>query len=689
MVDSSYIEGTTQEQRVMTGIEDDAAKLKKLDRWWDESEPLNKQRLKWCKDNFRDYKMNPEADKRAKWRSNTMHNKQFENIETIIPNMTEKIPEPTAAIPGNTDQEYQYARIIEKALLAWHRRDQMQAKSESIIRHMELYRDAFVMPGFDETLSKLGEITATVLHPENIRIDPNWTYFSKGDYFFVHFQRSLSWMTEHYPQHKEKLVEQIGVDEVMNPLDDTGDGETPQNGANLFDVKQAWYWRMTNGEMRIWRTTFVKKLILEDEINPFWDADGHLDPMVEQQMNGEIMKASEAAILAGQPLTEEDIAQIKAPYEEQRKYMNFLEKETLPLIQYPTYFESNQTYSITSKIEQTRYLQQSLNKTEQQIDENKNKMANGQWIVDRDAGVDVKKLTNAPGLVVEKNKGTEVRREPGVPLPSYVMEYKRDVENSIDNIWGANNIIKGQNPGNNVPARTSILLERNEKGRLALMSRHFEMGMEELYKWVTHLMKLLYDEERQFGVEDNQGNIQAFEAIKNDRIPDNLQVYLKVGASQPRDLEVLKADMKDLFMQGKLDPITFFKYWGEFPDPAMTAENLWKWQNGTLFNTPQPSIEDVTRQELDAILKGERVLPNKGATEMSLQIEAQALKDRAQYPFTDAQIKILEQKIQSEMQMVQAQKQRAIAQQREALVPPDLQQQQSVDQGIPPEEVIQ
>lgn len=685
MADNSYIEGTNQEQRIITGKEDKTEKLKKLNGWWEESEPLSKKRKQWCQENYKDYICNPEPDKRAKWRSNTVHNKQFENIETIVPNMTEKIPEPTTAVPGNGEDEFEYARIVGKALLHWHRRDQMQMKSESIIRHMELYRDAFVMPGFDESLSKKGEITATILHPDNIRLDPNWTYFDKGDYFFVHFQRSLNWCIERWPDKKEQLIVSIGVDEVIDSIDN--DEVSEKDTSNLLDIKQCWYWKMTEGSMRVWRTTYVKDLILDDEINPYWDEDGFLDPQVEAQMNAVIQKASEAAILSGQQLDENTIKKLKEPFEKQRKYMNFFEKEQLPLVQFATYFESNQPFSITSKIEQTRYLQESLNKTEQQIDENKNKMANGQWVLDRGAGVDSKKLTNAPGLVVEKNDGKEVRREPGVPLPAYVMEYKRDMENSIDNIWGANNIIKGQNPGSNVPARTSILLERNEKGRLALMSRHFEMGMEELYKWVVHLMKLFYDEERQFGVEDNQGNIQAFQTIKNDRIPDNLQLYVKVGASQPRDIEVLKADMKDLFMQGKLDPITFFKYWGEFPDPAMTAENLWKWQNNTLFNSPQPSIEDVTRQELDAILKGERVLPNKGATEMSLQIQAEALKDRAQYPFTDQQIKVLEEKIQSEMQMVQAQKQEALAQQREAMVPPDLKNQPSVDQVAPPDQI--
>lgn len=684
MADNAYLEGTNQEQRTITGDEDDSSKLKKFDRWWDESEPLNKMREKWCKDNFKDYIGDPEADKRAKWRSNTVHNKQFENIETIVPNMTEKVPEPTTAVPGSGEDEFEYARIVGKALLSWHRRDQMQMKSESIIRHMELHRDGFVMPGFDETLSKLGEITTTVLHPDNIRIDPNWTYFEQGEYFFVHFQRSLHWAIDRWPEKKAEIAKAIGVDSVMDSIK-TPNGISPKDGANLLDIKQCWHWRMTEGKMRIWRSTYVKEVLLEDDINPYWDDEGFLDPQVETKMNGDIQKASQAAILAGQSLNESDIEQLKQPYEQYRKYLNFFEKERLPLVQFPTYFESNQPYSITSKIEQTRYLQQSLNKTEQQIDENKNMMANGQWVVDRGAGVDVKKLTNAPGLVVEKNDGKDVHREAGVPLPTYVMEYKRDVEQSIDNIWGANNILKGQNPGANVPARTSILLERNEKGRLALMSRHFEMGMEELYKWVVHLMKLFYDEERQFGVEDNQGNIQEFLKIKNDRIPDNLQLYVKVGASQPRDLDVLKADMKDLFSAGKLDPITFFKYWGEFPDPAMTAENLWKWQQGTLFNAPQPSIEDVTRQELDAILKGERVLPNKGATEMSIQIQAEALKDRAQYPFTDQQIKVLEEKIQSELQMVQAQKQKALAQQHEAMMQPDPQPQG--DQGVPPEQI--
>ena len=334
------------------------------------------------------------------------------------------------------------------------------------------------------------------------------------------------------------------------------------------------------------------------------------------------------------------------------------------------------------------FLLQSFNKRKQQIDENSNTMANGDWIIDSDSGVDVKKLTNQPGLIVTKNKGTEVRREPGVPLPSYVMEDKQDSERAVNTIWGAQDILKGQNPGANVPARTSILLERNAQGRLALQRRHFELGMQEVYEWVLHLMKLFYDEERTVAVFTDEGEVKAWEKISGDMVRDDMQLYVKAGSTEPRDIEIIKANAKELYMGGKLDPETYFTISGDFPDPHEAAIRQWKFEKGTLFEEPQPSIEDVTRDELQAILQGEKVGPNQAANELTIQIQAEAMKDRANYPFTDPQIAVLEQKIQAEMQMVQARKQKQLADQRQAMVPQDIAPQPPAgEEAVPPEQM--
>gem|GEM_PF-5441188 len=69
-----------------------------------------------------------------------------------------------------------------------------------------------------------------------------------------------------------------------------------------------------------------------------------------------------------------------------------------------------------------RDLQVELDKRRSDIVNHANLMSNAVWIIDRGSQVDPRKLTNEPGQIIEKNQGTECRRESPMQLPNWMLQ---------------------------------------------------------------------------------------------------------------------------------------------------------------------------------------------------------------------------------------------------------------------------
>ena len=86
---------------------------------------------------------------------------------------------------------------------------------------------------------------------------------------------------------------------------------------------------------------------------------------------------------------------------------------------------------------------------------------NSIWVLDADSGVKRHQLTNQPGLVIYKRPGTDVRREPGPPIPQYMFENISVLEKEAEFVSGVQGVVTGNKPGS-VTAGTAIaeLIER-------------------------------------------------------------------------------------------------------------------------------------------------------------------------------------------------------------------------------------
>lgn len=665
--DVNSAQNTTKEEEV-----NNTELIQKFEELFEESKPLYEKRKKYTDINKKYYigELFPRNKffLRPTWKSNTVVNKIFENIETIVPIMTEDIPAPMGAVNSNDPAVLDVVRNVEAALKYIQRNDNFSIKVEQIVRDMLIYRDAVVSPMYDLSKGLYGDITIEILDPKYFYIDPSATVESQGNYFFKCVPRTLRWISTHFPDKQKEIEDYAGLSEYQEE----------EKNDNLYYVKEIWYWRQEdNGQWNIWCASYIGDVLLYHERNPFWDFDGIEDPELDNAKKKVIQEFQQNIIVnEGREATEEELQEIEAEFQAKKKYRNFFEEQKLPYIIIPSFPDYTAPFSTTSLIEQVAPLQDSLNKRKQQIEENANLTANVQWAIDKDSGVDVRQLSSKPNLVIEKNRGTTVEKLQSPSLPGYLFDDKQDTGIALDNIFGANSISKGQRVNTQTATEATILKDADE-GRIALMMRHLYTGLEEIYKWQIHLMKLFYVEERQVVLFNSVGGFESFQTITSDDIPDGMQIFINSAAAQPRDQFTRRREAEGLYNQKAIDPITYYELRGDIPNPEETARRLDAWMKGSLFQEEKPpSIEEMAHQENEMIQSGqaktiENVPPNPEATEAHLLIHQELFKD-PKSGLTDKQLALLEEHIGLESEILDAklnEKMNAIAMVQQPMMP--------------------
>ncbi len=137
-------------------------------------------------------------------------------------------------------------------------------------------------------------------------------------------------------------------------------------------------------------------------------------------------------------------------------------------------------------------------------------MGNPIWVVDADSGIDTDSLFNRPGDVVEKERGSEARREAGVQLQPWVMNLLEKVEAVFNDIGGNNDVSRGINPTGVTAASAIAQLQATAQTRMRQKSRNLDSFMQEFgASWLSWAMQK-YTAPRIFRLTDNQGANKFF-----------------------------------------------------------------------------------------------------------------------------------------------------------------------------------
>lgn len=107
-------------------------------------------------------------------------------------------------------------------------------------------------------------------------------------------------------------------------------------------------------------------------------------------------------------------------------------------------------------------------------------MGNPIWVVGNASGIDTDNLFNEPGLVVEADDISQVKREEGVQLQPYVIQLIDRMKSWFDDISGNNDVSRGVDPGNVTAASAIQSLQEAGKTRIRLKARMLDYYLQDL-----------------------------------------------------------------------------------------------------------------------------------------------------------------------------------------------------------------
>jgi hypothetical protein len=186
-----------------------------------------------------------------------------------------------------------------------------------------------------------------------------------------------------------------------------------------------------------------------------------------------------------------------------------LEDKLFPFVRFANYIDPRVFWGI-SEVEQLKGPQNIFNKIYCFVLDVLTITGNPIWIVDNDADIDTDNLVNRPGDVIEKAKGSEVRRESGTQLQPYVLQILDRAREYIDSVSGSNDITRGVRPDGITAASAIQSLQEAAQTRIRQKSRNLDATLQEFGKIYKCLVMQKYDAPRVFRVTNAQGSQKFF-----------------------------------------------------------------------------------------------------------------------------------------------------------------------------------
>lgn len=185
--------------------------------------------------------------------------------------------------------------------------------------------------------------------------------------------------------------------------------------------------------------------------------------------------------------------------------------------------------------------QRSLNEMDQYEMDNLKANGNTGWVADHEADVDENSLTNEPGIVVKKKKGTEVRRlEAGQVSPQFERRKLMDAE-FMEDASGINRESQG-NMASSASGVAITKLQTQAIGRIRLKDRYLQYySMRRLAIITAQLILVHWNSEKAFRLrtDDSQLEDVVFDPIAMSDL--NYTISISPGSMAGLDKDALNA----------------------------------------------------------------------------------------------------------------------------------------------------
>ena len=495
-----------------------------------------------------------DSKKLRDFKSRVVENITFQTVETIIPIITSKTPEPVTKSESNTPESVLHAKNLQRILLALFEKQKMKGKFQMITRHNMLRRIGILKYKYDPDIDDI--VTEYVL-PQNILIDKN------GEYVVEYLEDSLSEILKKFPEKVGEVIKEFGLNATQDK-DGNYDPTTIDQKGLATKIKYVEFW---TSEYVCWK---YKTLIFKKLKNPNFDYTG-----VENKTTDENGQEIEGEVY----------------------YHNYFDKPKIPYIFYSVFNLGKNVWDDTSLVEQIMPLQDGINKRQRQIDDNFSDngvlMGSGDFITKEELA----KYTGDPEdkvWVEHGNPAEGIGRLPAKQLAPFTYESLQGLKSSVDNVAGTHSTTRGERQGRETLGGRQILREA-DFGRIDLLVRGLEEVADELYKAWMHMMKVYFTQTHYARIIGKDGAQQVIE-YSRDSIEQGIEISVKEGSTLPVDKVSQRQEALDLMQQGNIDPITLFERL-EWPNPTESAKRLFQWKNDPVSLFPDLKEEAAKAAE--------------------------------------------------------------------------------------------
>lgn len=137
-----------------------------------------------------------------------------------------------------------------------------------------------------------------------------------------------------------------------------------------------------------------------------------------------------------------------------------------------------------------------INKSLAHIVDSMNMTSNPVWVTDTNSGVLPQDITNQIGLVITKNPGTDVHREPGLNIPPFVLDFYNMMMSLASMDSGIHDVTQGRKPQGITAAAAINDLQEAAQTRLRLKERNLQVALTQMGYLVVATMMQYYKEPR-------------------------------------------------------------------------------------------------------------------------------------------------------------------------------------------------
>jgi len=541
--------------------------IKKWEKAWDES-PKKQAWEKLCEENKK-YWMGDQFDsfKNIKTRPN-VDNLIFESLETYLPQVTRRNPEPIVELVNGEDEtlpkNVEYLKKLKIKLGVIADKNKLRLKLKRGARNWAMNMVGIAKFGWD--LDK--NIPAVrIIRPQKIKLDPDaWT--DEDGY-------TGNRIGELRKMEASKLLSIIGPEDETNKEGIAKLNElTKEDKATEIQFTEWW----TN-EYMCW--VLDGKVLLKKK-NPHWNYDQTIEPPADlnapNALTSSATSVDEYGNVTGAP--------------QEKKGINHFDTPQMPFRFLVMFTLGDQPMDNTSLMTQNLANQDRINKRNKQIDKNADTMNDGMVVSLERSGLtesQAKSVSNAlrKGGVVAIPSGSpqEAIYRPTVnSLPADVFNDRNDTRERMRDIFGT----RGSSAAglqNEDTVRGKIISRGLDTDRIGGgISEYLEQFADDIYNYFAQLL-YVYDD--------------AFTFIAGTE-PPKVNISVKEGSLLPKDSTTIANQAIELATAGKMSNLDLYKRL-EYPNPEELAANVWLETNAPqILYANDPRIAQVVEMQAQA-----------------------------------------------------------------------------------------